>query len=189
MPIRKLQKSMESSRLRRVLEHWNEVRGDRLMPAWQDIRPGMIKAELPILWSYRYDPARNDFIGGLAGDAIQRLLGGPIKNASFERVLGADDRHLSTRAFRVLFEPAIFFGQGLLFREQARRCHGQRIMLPFSSEDGQMKGILGATDYKFSFLYDVRDEVEHWVGLPVSPGPASGLLKQGCGAETLVSGH
>lgn len=188
MPIRKLQKNMESSRLKRVLEHWNEVRGDRLMPAWQDIRPAMIKAELPILWSYRYDPARNDFIGGLAGDAIQRLLGGPIKNASFERVIGVDDVHLLARAFRVLFEPAIFFGRGLLFREQARRCYGQRLMLPFSSEDGQVKGILGATDYKFSFQYNVHDEVEHWVGLPVSPG-STPALKQECGAETLVSDH
>lgn len=171
MSVNILRMILDSKKLSRVLGHWHEVRGNRLMPAWEDFRARSIKAELPIMWSYRYDPERDDFIGGLAGDAIQQLLGGPIKDVSIARVHDADYSCLFARAKRVLFQPAVFFGRGLLFKERARQCYGERIMLPFSSGDGHVKGILGATDFKFSFLYGRRmgDEAEHWVSLSISP--------------------
>jgi len=112
------------------------------MPMWQDIRPAKIKAELPIVWSYRYDVVQDEFIGGLAGDAIQRLLGGPIKNTRFRQVHNADP-HFFNRAKQVLFGPAIFLGRGLLFRQRDRQCYGERIILPFSSGDGRADGSSG----------------------------------------------
>jgi hypothetical protein len=171
MSINNLRMILDSKKLSRVFEHWHEVRGNRLMPAWEDFRARSIKAELPIMWSYRYDSERDDFIGGLAGDAIQRLLGGTIKNVSIARVHDADYPRFFARAKRVLFQPAVFFGRGLLFKERARQCYGERIMLPFSNGDGHVKGILGATDFKLSFLYGrgVGNEAEHWVSLSVSP--------------------
>ena len=45
-------------------------------------------------------------------------------------------------------------------------------MLPFSSVDEQKMGILGATDFSFSFLYglgqEAREEQEQWIDLSVS---------------------
>jgi hypothetical protein len=164
-----LQIAVTSPKLKRVLAHWREARGNRLMPAWRDIRPVKIKTELPILWSYRYDAVQDEFFGGLAGDAIQRLLGGPIKNASFRHVFNAGDSHFFARVKRVLLKPAIFIGQGLLFKQRERECYGERIILPFSGEDGRAGGILGATDFKFAFLYDsgpeAVGEVEQWEDL------------------------
>lgn len=173
MPISNLQTVIRSSRLGHLLRHWHETRHNRPMPAWEDIRPAEIKAELPIMWSYRYDAQQDDFVGGIAGDAIQRLLGGPIKNMSFSRVHHRDYAKFFARAKRVMFQPAIFLGRGLLFEERERQCYGERIILPFSSEDGRTKGIIGATDFKFSFMYqsgqEARDEVEQWISLPASP--------------------
>jgi hypothetical protein len=173
--------TVDSPRLKRVLAHWRETRGTRLMPAWQDINPSEIKTELPIVWSYRYDVLQDDFLGGLAGDAIQRLLGGPIKNARFCRLHKADP-HFFDRAKRVLFGPAIFFGRGLLFRERSRLCYGERIILPFSSGDGCADGIFGATDYRFAQLYDsgpeVCSEVEQWCDLKISVGSYFGGLAE-----------
>jgi hypothetical protein len=158
--------AINSPRLKRIVTHWQAIRGSRAMPAWQDIRPAGIKAELPIVWSYRYDALQQEFIGGLAGDAIQRLLGGKIKNERSADMYKMDYPRFLARAKRVLFGPALFLGRGLLFKERDRQCFGERVMLPFSNKSGQMDGILGATDYKFEILYksgpEATDEVEEW---------------------------
>jgi hypothetical protein len=171
-----LQIAINSPKLKRVFEHWREARENRLIPAWQDIRPIKIKAELPIVWSYRYDAIQDEFLGGIAGDAIQRLLGGPIKNAQFRKVHDADP-HFFARAKQVLTRPAIFFGRGLLFRQRDRQCYGERLILPFARRNGDPGGIFGATDYKFSLLYtsgpEFCGEVEHWFDLTVFPGSLS----------------
>jgi hypothetical protein len=168
--------AISSPKLQRILSHWLESRSDHLMPMWRDIRPAKIKAELPLVWQYRYDSEQDEFFGGLAGDAIQRLIGGSIKNARFRHIYHGDP-HLFARAKRVLFDPAIFYGRGLLFKQRDRRCFGERIMLPFSGGDGVAAGIFGATDYSYSFLYkggpEACGEVEHWshlnepLGLPL----------------------
>lgn len=178
---------IHSSRLKRILAHWRETRGNRLMPTWQDIRPAKIKAELPIVWSYRYDVIQDEFLGGLAGDAIQRLLGGPIKNTYFRHLHNADP-HFFARAKQVLFKPAIFLGRGLLFRQRDRQCYGERLILPFLGNDGRAGGIFGATDYKFALLYksgpEVCGELEHWFDLRV---PAGTLSTRPSGSERHVT--
>jgi hypothetical protein len=170
-----LQTAINSPKLKRVLAHWHETRGNRLMPMWQDIRPAKIKTELSIVWSYRYDALQDEFFGGVAGDAIQRLLGGPIKDAQFRQVHDAEP-HFFVRAKQVLLTPAIFLGRGLLFRQRNRQCYGERLILPFGGGAGRADGIFGATDYKFSHLYasgpEICGEVEHWFDLTV---PAESL--------------
>lgn len=159
------QLAISSPKLQRILSHWLESRGSQLMPMWRDIRPAQIKVALPFVWQYRYDSEQDEFFGGLAGDAMQRLIGGPIKNARF-RQLYHGDPHLFARAKRVLFDPAIFYGCGLLFKQRDRQCFGERIMLPFSGRDGVAAGIFGATDYSYSFPCKggpkAFDEVEQW---------------------------
>jgi len=160
--------AINSPRLKRVFGHWHEARGTRLVPAWQDIRPARIKAELPIVWSYRYDAVQDEFLGGVAGDEIQRLLGGPIKNVQFRKLHDADP-HFFARAKQVLIGPAIFLGRGLLFRQRDRQCYGERLILPFAGEDGQVGGIFGVTDCRFALLYtsgpEYYGEVECWFDL------------------------
>ena len=168
MKSRDMLKGINSPKLKRVLEHWWETRGNRLMPAWQDIRPAKFKEALPIVWSYRYDPVEDEFLGGLAGDEIRRLLGGPIKNARFRDVYKADPQ-MFPRVKRVLLGPALFIGRGLLFKQRQRQCYGERIILPFSDVDGRAAGVFGATDFKFAFQYqsgpETSSEVEQWFDL------------------------
>jgi len=159
------QLAITSPTLRRVLLHWLECRTGRLMPMWSDIRPAKIKTELPFIWQYRYDSEQDEFFGGLCGEEIRRLMGRSIKNERF-RDLYPGDPHLFSRAKRVLFDPAIYYGRGLLFTQRDRQCFGERLVLPFASPDGMPAGILGATDYHYSFLYragpESQCEVEQW---------------------------
>ena len=50
------------------------------MPAWQDIKPARIAAQLPIIWSYSYDQGTDEFTGRLAGDRIVQVFhsAGPV---------------------------------------------------------------------------------------------------------------
>ena len=160
-----VQLGIRSPKLRHILSHWLDSRTDRLMPRCQDIRPAKIKAELPLVWQYRYDSVQDEFIGGFAGAQIERLIGRPIKNACF-RHLHPGDLHLFARAKRVLSDPAIFYGHGPLFKQRERQSIGERIILPFSDAGGAAAGIFGATDYSYSFSYkdgpDACEEIEQW---------------------------
>ena len=64
-----------SADLKQIAAHWREAKGARSMPSWNDIRPSAIAAQLPIFWSYKYDPATEEFTGRLAGERITRMFG------------------------------------------------------------------------------------------------------------------
>jgi hypothetical protein len=68
------ERSITSPALKRVASHWNVARGDRLVPAWPDIKPASIASELPIIWYYSYDPANDQLTGRLAGDRIIQMF-------------------------------------------------------------------------------------------------------------------
>jgi hypothetical protein len=71
--------SIMSANLKHVAQVWHEARNGRPIPAWRDINPAKLKAQLRIVWSYSYDVKRDDFVGRLAGDAISGMSGGQFK--------------------------------------------------------------------------------------------------------------
>lgn len=134
--------------LKLVATHWNAARGGRSMPAWTDIRPSALVAQLPILWSWKYDIASDNFIGRLAGDAVEAIFGRSFRGASMTDIFGPDHAAIFARHKRVATEPAFFHGQGLVFRHLDRYGLGERIILPLSDSGGPADGILGATVYE-----------------------------------------
>ena len=118
------------------------------MPAWRDISPAKIAKQLPIIWSYAYDPAQDEFIGRLGGEAINRIFGRNIKGAKLsglDSIIGKE--RLIQRAKRVITMPALFRGYEPMFWQSDSHGVGERIVMPLATDGITADGILGATDY------------------------------------------
>jgi hypothetical protein len=164
------QQSITSPDLKIIAAHWDEARGTRLMPAWNDIRPSAIARQLPIVWCYVYDPVDDEFTGKLAGEAMTRIFGKSLKGVRMSELQTAFDYpRLFTRAKRVVCEPAVFHGHGLVFKQQEQYGHGESVMLPLSTDGVNGDAMLGGTDFKLEKhpLFDTDNivEVEDWCSL------------------------
>lgn len=129
-----------------VARHWNEVRGKRLMPAWEDINPAAIARHLPFVWSWKYDAATDEMIGRLAGDRIVDALRGNLRGQTareFFKDRGGNE--MVERARRVMTEPCFFYGRGAVFSHTKRVVDGERVILPLSTDGKTADGIFGIT--------------------------------------------
>jgi hypothetical protein len=157
--------------LKAVARHWNEVKGDRPMPAWNDINPRTIKRQLHVIWSYTYDTETGSFIGRLAGEEIKSIFGRNFRDVPMSELYPIDDfARLFTRSKRVMSEPTFFHGTGLVFRHLRRTGIGERVIMPFAPTEALGGGVWGATDYPHRIgeshsEVDFSGEVESWFSL------------------------
>lgn len=141
--------SIASSDLQRVARHWDESRGTRVMPGWNDIRPSKIAAQLPMIWVYQYDREADRFIGRLAGHHIEALFGKSFRGTPMIEIYPpADYSRLFERAKRVTCEPALYRGEGMVFRHIDHLGQGERIMMPLANDGATGDGVFGATVYR-----------------------------------------
>jgi len=94
--------SISSPSLKAVANHWYQARGARRMPRWTDLQPRAMAAQLPIIWSYKYDHTSGIFTGRLAGDRIARLFkkdfrGLPLGPINFTAALFWNRRYIAVR--------------------------------------------------------------------------------------------
>jgi len=139
--------------LQAVAAHWHEARGARLMPSWAQLRPSRIAASLPIIWTFKYDRAKGDFIGRLAGERITQGFGRSFRGLRLDALHGPETFATAhARMARVVDEPALYHSHGLMFRQRERSGNGERIMLPLASDGVTPDGLLGASvvDYVFA---------------------------------------
>lgn len=160
--------SICSGDLKKVAQHWHDARTSRVMPAWKEIRPSAVAAQLPLIWVYRYDREADAFTGRLAGDLIEQMLGKSFRGTPMKDIYSpADYPRLFGRAKRVTCEPAFYRGTGTVFRHVDRYGEGERIMMPLSDDGIHGDGVLGAT------IYDAyrgapnkhATEIETWIAL------------------------
>ncbi len=149
MTFEVFERAIAAEPLKQVARHWNAVRGDRPMPGWRDIRPSAIVAQLPILWSWKYNAADDSFTGRLAGDAIEAIIGKSLRGAAMTDIFGSVRyQAIFDRLHRVVTGPFLFHGHGLVFRHLDRYGTGERIILPLSDGGNGADGIVGATVYE-----------------------------------------
>jgi hypothetical protein len=140
------ERSIKSDALKQVAAHWNEVRRDRPMPRWADIKPSSIAAHLSIVWSFRYDAATEEFSGRLVGERIARHIGKDFRGLSLADAYPPDAVPWVVKLFkRVVATPALYSYSGTVFQQQGRAGFGERILLPLSEGGGAADGVLGAT--------------------------------------------
>ncbi|MBU6297803.1 MAG: PAS domain-containing protein [Alphaproteobacteria bacterium] len=168
MSFQAFEQAITSPALKRVAQHWNNVRGSRLMPGWSDISPSRISGQLSIIWSYRYDRVADAFTGRLAGDQIERMFGKNIRGAPMSALYPAEEfPRLFARSKRVVCEPALYRGEGMVFKHVDHYGHGERIIMPLAEDGALGDGILGATVYQ-SFMGAGPiglPEIESWFAL------------------------
>jgi hypothetical protein len=144
--------AVESPSLRVLVAHWREVRGDRLMPAWNDVSPAAIKAQLPIIWAWKFDPVADEFTGRLAGERIEALFGKSIRGIKMTDVIFGRGQELTfARHKRVVASPLFFRGHGLVYRHMDRFDIGERVILPLADDGANGDGIIGATEFHSNF--------------------------------------
>lgn len=157
--------------LRKIAEHWRAARGTRAMPGWSDIRPSAIASQLPIVWSYKYDPATSEFTGRLAGERITHAFGKEFRGSPMAHIQPeADFPWIYAMCKRIVSEPALYRGTGLMYRHLDRFGKGERIVMPLSADGVVADGIFGATDYRLetaeaSPTRDAGREIEQWFPL------------------------
>ncbi|MBI1261726.1 MAG: PAS domain-containing protein [Rhizobiales bacterium] len=140
---------IESPALKTLALHWQEARGTKQMPAWRDINPARIARQLPDIWSWKYDPAIDDFIGRLVGENINQTLGESIRGkraSEFFRNRGGSA--MIDRARRVIAEPCYFHSHGSVYANLARHVEGERIILPLAEDGWSADSVLGMTVYQ-----------------------------------------
>ena len=163
--------AISSTALKEVARHWHALaRGGRL-PSWNDIRPSAIKTHLPIVWCYDYDPALDDFVGRLAGHDISGVSAKPFKGTRLSELRPNDKYPRSLiRAKRVVQEPALYRGHGIVYKTAERRGFGERIVMPLAASATQPAAIFGATEFKSISEWamsspDPHAEDEKWFSL------------------------
>jgi len=159
--------AIQAPGLRRVAQHWNAARGPKRMPAWSDINPKDIAAELPMVWAYRYDAATGEFIGRLSGERIAEIFGRNLRGHSMREIYPARDYdRLLARSKRLIAEPAFYHAVGVVFQHIDRFGKGERIMMPLADDGVTGDGIFGATLYlaQPGAPEDDSGETESWFG-------------------------
>ena len=166
--------AIASPSLKRVAAHWNEARQGQRMPAWSALRPSAIARELPIVWAYKYDSEKDEFVGRLAGERTVETFGKSFRGL---RLSDAQPPEAFSWVFdrlkRVVTEPALYGYAGCVFKQLHRYGSGERIMLPLSTDGLVSDGVVGATEYQLErrgriSLVSPVEEAERWLSLAAS---------------------
>ena len=137
---------IKTPRLRALLEHYLEVRGDRRMPSRRDIDAARLGPVLAIIWVSEYEPAAGTFRYRLAGEKVNEIWGAPVAGRLLsefsppERFAATNETHL-----KVLRDEAALIASGAVFRCNDRIGLGERLILPLSSDGVTADGLIGAT--------------------------------------------
>jgi hypothetical protein len=143
-----------------VATHWQDVRGDRLMPAWSDIDAVALRHALPMIWAWRYDAGRKTFMGRLAGEEVAAVVGGNVRNRPIEECFSATSVPvIRARLEKILAGPCFMHGAGTVYVRHGYTGSGERVALPLASDGIHADGVLGATLYRFGIKPAAEDPI------------------------------
>lgn len=145
--------AIEAPSLREIATHWNDARGAKRMPRWEDIDPAKIAPHLSIIWAWKYERETDTFIGRLAGEAIIEAHRGHLRGKRMQEFFAGDQyAEIFGKDRRVVTEPAFARETGQVFSNVKRYGLGERIIMPLATDGVQGDGIFGATIYSINRL-------------------------------------
>ena len=141
---------IESPSLRAVAQHWNQARGGKLMPAWDDLSSAALAPHFKLLWGFKFDRQKGEFTGRLAGTHIREWLGANFWGAKLEDIhppYALED----ARAFltKVVMTPGAGLCSGRLFTIGGQTVTGERMALPLAQDGVHADGVLGTSDFEY----------------------------------------
>jgi hypothetical protein len=139
---------ISSPALLQILDHWQEVRMERLLPSWSQIVPSRIAAHLTRTWAFKYDPVSDEFTARLAGNCITTAFGISFRGTKLNEIHPPHIlMEVHSRMLRVIRRPALSLASGPLFRVSGYVGLGDRMMLPLATDGLSGDGILGVSAY------------------------------------------
>ena len=140
---------VKDERLRRLLRHWLERRGDGVAPKRSTIDPTAIGPILASVWMCDYLPDSRQFRMRLAGEDINRVYGRNVTQCLFEEIIApAMLPDLMQRYRRVVEEPAVMHCAGNIYLASDRSEVGERLVLPLADDNGEVRHVIGASVYR-----------------------------------------
>lgn len=137
---------VQSPRLRLLLGHYLEARGDKRMPARRDIDATRLGPVLSIIWLNQYEPESGTFRYRLAGEEVNEIFGGSVAGRLLSDFVVGERFEITNKAFlKVLRDEAALLASGPIYRCADRIALGERLVLPLSSDGKTADGLIGAT--------------------------------------------
>lgn len=149
MSFGKFVAEMRAPLLRTLADHWQEARGARRMPGWEDIDATRIARCLANIWAWRYDPASDGFTGRLGGENVRAVLGKSMRGVAMRDLFppGIYEEKVE-RLRRIVAQPCFMYERGPIFIYAGRWGPGERIALPLAKDGVHADGIIGMTVYE-----------------------------------------
>jgi len=138
--------AIKSQRLRRLLEHYLEARGERHLPSRRDIDPTRLGPVLPIIWISEYESAAGTFRYRLAGEEVNQVWGRSVAGCLLSDFVLPERFKPTNEAFlKVMREEMALLASGPVYRCNDRIGLGERLVLPLASDGITADGLIGAT--------------------------------------------
>lgn len=133
--------------LHRLVAYWETKRGDRLMPAFDDIDPAEIPWALSRLYVLRVVPG-GEFVYRLAGSEVERPYGRPLKGERISALYPPNSaRVIQERWTRVATEPACCFTNTEHPSPHDTYIAAQRVTMPLGQDGKTADHILGIATF------------------------------------------
>jgi hypothetical protein len=137
---------VRDERLRPLLRHWLERRGDEVATPRAAIDPTAVGPILASIWMCDFLPAERRFRMRLAGEEINHLYGRNVNHCYFEDMIAPTLLADVVRRYRrVVDEPAILHCSGSIYLASDRSDKGERLVLPLLDDAGAVMHVIGAS--------------------------------------------
>jgi hypothetical protein len=137
---------IRNQRLRTLLEHYLEVRGERRMPSRRDIDALRLGPALSVIWVCEYVAAAGTFRYRLAGEEVNEIWGFAVAGRLLSDFVPPERFVPTNESFlKVLREEAALIASGAVYRCSGRIGLGERLVLPLASDGVTADGLIGAT--------------------------------------------
>jgi hypothetical protein len=151
-------------RIVRFFDYWQQIRGQRLMPAWEHIRPEEIAPLLPNVWAWRIDPDGQPHLR-LAGEGIAQSFTATKGKTLFDLYPQDYAQRILAEFTRVVREPACSHVIGRLEEADMPVGSGERLALPYGAEERDTLGIIGISYHQRKGpIYTTRSSFSKLIG-------------------------
>jgi len=137
-------------RLGLLYAHWNDIRGDRLLPIRQSLDPVQIPSVLSSIFLCDYEANTGRLRYSLVGEDIRSRYAEEIIGSYQDRLFEGAAREAHLQRTRIVMEtPAIYYARGDVYGFAGRHGTGERLALPLSSDGERPDSLIGATIFRW----------------------------------------
>src|SRR5690606_1004877 len=152
---------VKDPRLRRLFDHWSELRRDCELPPRRSSDPVQIPSILSAIFICDYDFDTGRLRYRLVGEDIRSCYPQDITGTYMDELFQACDREEHRfRARMVMDTPAIYYARGEIYGFAGRYGTGERLALPLSSSGNAPDGLIGASVYDLGSRFSLQETEE-----------------------------